>query len=270
MLETWPVTHVEVLEKGPERARIFVRLAGQRSRLDLTFSVYRSREAVDVAARMLWNEREARLKLVMPVGATTAVYEVPGARIERDASCGEVPGGRWVRASGERGTFGFASDAIYGFDLHQGALRASLVRASGYANHTPPVMGLWRPAVDCGELSFRFLINPGDGALPRLAQELEQPPAMLVVPASPGTWPRTGALAALAPASLQLLAIKRAEDGRGLVLRAQSFDSRPTRATLSWQGRHLDLGTVAPGTIATWRLTRTGDAWRARRATILE
>lgn len=270
VLETWPITHVEVLENGPLRARLFVRFAGARSRLDLTFSVYCGREAVDVSARMLWNEREARLKLVMPVGAKSAEYEVPGARITRDAACGEVPGGRWVRAHGVRGAFGFASDAIYGFDLHQGALRASLVRASGYASGSPPKLGLWRPAVDCGELTCRFLINPGDNALPRLAQELEQPPAMLVVPASPGAWPRTGTVVALAPASLQLLAIKRAEDGRGLVVRAQSFASRPTRATLTWQGRAIDLGTVAPGTIATWRLQQTRGAWRAVLTTILE
>ena len=270
VLESWPVTQVEVLEKGPERARIFVRLAGQRSRLDLILSLNRGREAVDVSARMLWNERGARLKLVMPAGANSAAFEVPGARIERDASCGEVPGGRWVRTSGERGTFGFASDAIYGFDIHAGALRASLVRASGYAFHAPPLLPAWRPAADCGELTFRFLINPGNSALPRLAQELEQPPVTLVVPAARGPWPRTGTLANLTPATIQLLAMKRAEDGHGVILRAQSFAGRPVRATLTWQGCPVDLGTVEPCRVATWRLLPSRGRWRAVRTTVLE
>ena len=72
-------------------------------------SLCRERDAVDVAARVLWDERAARLKLVMP-GADRAEFEVPGGTVER-GPCGEVPGGRWVRADGRRGRFGFASDA---------------------------------------------------------------------------------------------------------------------------------------------------------------
>ena len=78
-------------------------------------SLCRERDAVDVAARVLWDERAARLKLVMP-GADRAEFEVPGGTVER-GPCGEVPGGRWVRADGRRGRFGFASDALYCFDL---------------------------------------------------------------------------------------------------------------------------------------------------------
>jgi len=99
-----------------------------------------------VAARLFWNERSARLKLVMPVGATAALY------------C---------------------------FDLTQGALRATLVRASRYANDvkTAPDAEYRLPSTDVGEHRFRFVLTPGGQELPRYATELEmQPVAVTAAP----------------------------------------------------------------------------------------
>ncbi|MFA4945289.1 MAG: glycoside hydrolase family 38 C-terminal domain-containing protein [Lentisphaeria bacterium] len=269
VLERWRVTQVETIERGPERAALWVQLAGERSRIELTFQLCRGRDAVDVTARVLWNERQARLKLVMPVGATEAEFETPAARVCRKP-CGEVPGGRWVRVTGKAGKFGFASDALYGFDCFAGEFRATVARAAGYTQGRPTDFPAWRPAMDNGELKFRFLLNPGNAELPALAQWLEQPPVSLVVPAKAGKLPRSGSLAALSPATLQLLALKRAEDGRGLVLRVLETAGQECPATLEWLGQKLDLGGVAANRIATWRLRRKGSAWEAVRSSILE
>ncbi|MEI6085443.1 MAG: glycoside hydrolase family 38 [Verrucomicrobiota bacterium] len=264
--EQWQVTHVTTLESGPERALLWVRLAGKRSRIDLSFMLYRGRDAVDVSARVFWDDRSARLKLVMPAG-DRAEFEVPGGRVVRGPS-GEVPGGRWVRVLGKSGPFGFASDALYNFDCKNGEFRATVVRASRYGNDvkTPPDAELWRPAVDSGELRFRFLINPGNAALPALAQELEQPPVVLLVPAKPGKLPRTGSLATLTPATVQILALKKAEDGRGLILRVQETSGKACTPQFTWLGKKLKLGKLAGNAIASWRITRRG----ARQTSISE
>jgi alpha-mannosidase len=271
VLETWTVERADVLERGPERAALLVRFVGARSWIELTFRLYRDRDAVDVAARVLWNERAARLKLVFPAGAVEAEFDVPGATVRR-APCGEVPGGRWVRAFGKDGApvLGFASDALYGFDMARGALRASVVRASGYAYGTLPALPAWRPAVDCGELKFNFLLTPGGGDLPTRAATLEQPPVALLTAPSGGALARSGSLAALAPASLCLLAFKRASDGDGLVLRVQERGGRDTAATFTWLGKPLKLGTVRAGTIVTWRLKPGRRGWSAERVDIAE
>jgi alpha-mannosidase len=272
-LEHWPVVAVETLEHGPERALLWVRLAGQRSHLELSICLYRGREAVEVSARLLWNERSARLKLAMPLGAKQAEYETPAARVRR-TDRGEVPGGRWVRAFGSAGTFGFASDSLYCFDCDHGVLRASIARASGYAygsvDPKNPHQPIWRPSVDSGELKFRFLIHPGDRSLPQAAQTLEQPPVAVFSPAKPGKLPRTGSLAALQPASLQLLALKRAEDGKGVILRVQETAGHATPATLQWLGQKIDLGTVKGHSIATWRLLPQPRGCKATRTSIIE
>lgn len=269
ILEQWRIADLETLETGPERSQLWVRLAGKRSWIELTFHLYRGRDAVDVSARVLWNERYARLKLVMPVGAAEAEFDVPGARVTRKP-CGEVPGGRWVRTTGKSGPFGFASDSLYCFDCTDGALRATVVRASGYSHSAPPLMKAWRPAVDSGELKFRFLINPGDKALPFLAQALEQPPVALLVPAKTGPLPREGALASLSPPSLELLALKPAEDGNGLVLRVQETAGVTRAGTLTWLGQTISIGSVKANSLATWRLRKHGLKWTVKRTSITE
>lgn len=261
--ERWTVREVHTLERGPHRATLWVRLAGKRSRIDLTISLCAGRDAIDVAARVLWDERNARLKLVLPAGEE-AQFEVPGGSVRRGPA-GEVPGGRWVRVFGKNGpALGFASDALYSFDASGGALRPTVCRASRYAAETkadPDVP--WRPAVDAGELKFRFLLSPGGEDLPRLAEQLERPPVVLLVPASEGPLPRRGSLAELKPAGLKLLALVPQPDGRGALLRVQNTGDRTVVPRLAWQGEKLALAKLPAGRIGCWRLARTRRGWRA-------
>lgn len=260
--ERWTITEVELLERGPERAALWVRFAGRRSRIDLTFSVSRDRDAVDVAARVLLDDRSSRLKLVFPAGDKVD-YEVPGGVAHRGPA-GEVPGASWARVLDG---MGFASDALYNFDSGKGEFRATVARASRYANdvNTPADSELWRPAVDCGELKFRFLIAGAQADLPRLAEELEQPPVVTLVPPCKGTLKRTGSLAQLSPPSLRLLALKPAEDGRGFVLRAQAPPGLAANASLRWLGHKIALGELAGGQIVSWRLQASKGTWKCTR-----
>jgi alpha-mannosidase len=228
-----------------------VKLAAGHSELELKLSLWRGRNAVDVSARILWNERSARLKLAFNGAGKTAEFDVPGGSVVRPP-CGEVPGGRWVRS----GRLGFASDALYGFDLHNGALRATVCRASRYANDLRQTADEvpWLPAVDRGELKFKFLLTPDTANLPQLAAELERPPVALSVPPGPGRLPRTGSLMRLSPASLEVLAVKPAESGRGMVLRVKAKGA--CHAVLQWLGQEVGLGSVRRGEIATWRVSR--------------
>jgi alpha-mannosidase len=263
--EHWKITEVELLEEGPERAALWVRFAGKKSRIDLTFHVSRDRDVVDVSARVLIDDRSARLKLVFPAGDQVD-YEVPASVVRRGPS-GEVPGARWARVHGKNGGMGFASDALYNFDSEKGEFRATVARASRYANdvETPANAELWRPAVDCGELKFRFLVTDAKADLPRLAAELEQPPVLLTVPPGKGKHKRTGSLMELTPSSVRLLALKRAEDGRGFILRAQAAPGKVVKVSALWLGKKIQLGALNGGEIATWKLQSTKTGWKATR-----
>jgi alpha-mannosidase len=268
--EHWKITEVELLEEGPERAALWVRFAGKKSRIDLTFHVSRDRDVVDVSARVLIDDRSARLKLVFPAGDQVD-YEVP-ASVVRRGPAGEVPGARWARVHGKNCGMGFASDALYNFDSEKGEFRATVARASRYANdvETPANAELWRPAVDCGELKFRFLVTDANADLPRLAAELEQAPVVLTVPPGKGKHKRTGSLLEITPSSVRLLALKRAEDGPGFILRAQAAPGKTVKVSALWLGKKIQLGALNGGEIATWKLQSTKTGWKAMRLNLPE
>ncbi len=262
--ETWRVAALHVLEKGPWRTSLWVRMAGQRSRLDLTVRLYSDTDAVEVLARVFWDERLARLKLSFPVG-DRAEFEVPGGSVVR-GPCGEVPGGRWIRVPGSGGDgFGFVSDTLHNFDTKDGVLRATVARSSRFA-HTARILEdhPWQPAADSGELRFRFLLAPGGADLPRLAQQLEQPPVVLTVPAKPGKMPRAGSLMRVEPDNLRLLAFKPALDGRGWILRLQEMAGKPAQPRLTLLDQALTLDTIPPRRILSWRIQAQAQGYQAR------
>ncbi len=262
--EEWRITQIQTLEQGPHRSALWVRLAGLHSHVDLTIQLYRGRAAVDVQARVIFNERSARLKLIFPV-AGEAEFDVPGATVRR-GELGEVPGGRWVRIVKPVG-FGFASDSLYGFDCADGELRATVCRASRYANDvaTEAPDKLWQPAVDAGELKFRFLINDGGPDLQRLAEQLETPPVALTIPPAAAQQkpplPASGSLAQLKPASVQVLAIKRAEAGDGFIIQVQERGGKNARPSLVWCGQSLKPPAIKANQLACWKLRRSGKEW---------
>lgn len=262
--ERWTITAVELLEAGPERAALWVRFAGSRSRMDLTFHVSRGRDAVDISARVLIDDRSARLKLVFPAGDQVD-YDVPGSVVHRGPS-GEVPGGRWARVhpSGKLPGLGFASDALYNFDSSNREFRATVARASRYANDvpTPQSADPWRPAVDCGELKFRFVICPAAANLTQLAAQLERPPVVLTVSPAPGDSKRSGSLLSITPSSVHLLAL-RAVNETEWILRLQAGPKRVAKVTAVWLGRKLSLGRLRMHEIGTWRLSVRKGKWSA-------
>jgi alpha-mannosidase len=207
----------------------------------------------------MWDERAAVLKLVLPAGATEATYDVPGGTATRGA-VGEVPGGRWAVA----GDVGFASDALYGFDLAGGALRPTIARAAQFA-----ATETWdsaaepdAPVADVGEHRFRFVLAPGQDPahLQRLATELEHPPTVQAVPASAGRLPRQGGILNVRPSGLQVLAVKPAEDpaADSWVLRVRNPGSEPVSAEVETPRGIVPLGRVGGGQIATWIVERRG------------
>lgn len=266
----WKVKRVQVLEKGPVRAVLAVRLAGGHSEMDLEFSLYAGRDAVDVSARLLWNERSARLKMLMP-GAGRAIFDVPGAQIERTV-CGEVPGGRWVRVPMNGFDYGFASDSLYNFSLTEKGFQATVCRASRYANDvkTGPGEDAWNPAVDRGELKFKFLLTGDCSALRGMAAELERPPTVCHAPAGPGGLPRSGSFASIRGENLELIALKPANDGNGYVIRIQERGGRDADVCMQWLGKDLELGRIKAWRIVSWRLKMDGRIWKAAPCDIAE
>lgn len=267
----WTVVETKVLERGPLRAVLWVLLASGASRLELSFTVEHGSRHVSVAARLLWNERSARLKIIMPGAGAKARFEVPGGVVER-GSMGEVPGGRWVQAHAGKTPFVFASDALYNFDLKDEALRATVVRSTRYARNAPSGASdePWRPHLDLGEHRFQFSVGAVDVDAWALADRLEQPVNVLLTAPHDGTRKRSGSFAALS-SGVRLLALKPSNDRSGWVVRVQALGTkRSTAAHFTWLGQRLALGTLTAFEIASWKLTLVNKQWRVERINTAE
>lgn len=265
----WTVARTQILERGPHRAALWVELLAGRSRVELTFTLDGGARAVHVAARVFWADRSTRLKLVM-AGGDRAEYEVPGGTVHR-GPLGEVPGGRWVRVSGPRRAWLFASDALYNFDAKAGALRATIVRSSRYAWNATSGADVepWRPHTDLGEHRFNFTLGAADLDPWELADRLEAPVVALPThPHAPAS-PPPASLFALGP-GLRLLALKPAETAPGFVVRIQVTAGRPTPVTIKIARHTLRLGREPAGRIATWHLTPGDSGWSATRINAAE
>ncbi len=265
-LETLSITNMAVLESGPLRRVIWVQFGGKtvRSTVEVTFYIDQEASHIEMSIRAFLADRGARMKLVIPaLGANgEAEYSVPGGAVLRNP-CGEVPGGRWVRAGAGVHSVGFASNALYGYDTTNNELRATIARTTRYGSDVrrAPDEQPWQPCADLGEHVFRALLTSDWEALPRLAGELEEPLVTLTVPGREGKpWSKEGLIGLSEP--FHLLALTPHADGN-VRLRVQNTGEDSALAEIDWANRHLSLGRLEPGEIATWLLSlRDGKAVR--------
>jgi hypothetical protein len=67
-----------------------------------------------------------------------------------------------------------------------------------------------------------------------------------------------------------MLALKRAQDGDGFILRVRETTGQTVQATLRWLGREIALGLVRGNQIACWRVTPSARGWLASPTDLLE
>ncbi len=265
----WKIGSVQLLERGPERAALWVRLCNGGSWIELTFQLYRDDTAVVVRARAFWAEKAARLKLEFSAGGE-AEFEVPGGRIRR-SPCGEVPGGRWVRVGRRKQGFVFASDALYNFDLTESAFGATVVRSCRHtaSYRSTPAEQPWRPYMDLGEHLFQFALGSAGTDPAKLAQRLESPPMTMIAPAQAGSLGRMGGVLRLSE-GVQLLAFTSAVSVSGWLVRVQNTRLRSIAAAAVFLGTKLSFGRIAAGNILTVLLQANGETWNVTLVNALE
>lgn len=253
--EKWKRVEHQILETGPLRAKLWTRWRGKNSWLDLAFVITAGCPWLTVEGRLLWNERSARLKLIMPCAGETE-FDVPGGTMVRQAE-GQLPSGRWLRRVQEDRVTGFASDVLSDVDLSEDQLRITLARATRYANDVPtgPNEKLWQPAVDCGELKFQFCLF-GKGVSPdSVADSLLFPPAALISVPKKGALSSQGSFGHIHPESVCLLAAQKLSSGN-LRIRIQNRGINTSDCTLNLAGKSIKIKNLKPKEIRTMILDK--------------
>jgi alpha-mannosidase len=197
VVETWPIEAVARLEAGPLRRALWVRLGNGRSWVELTLRLWRDEPWLDVQIRSLLVERGRRIKLVLPIGAEDAVYEVPGGQVRRRGA-GDVPVTGAVRAQTAAGEVLFATNGPYAMDVLDGALRPTLGRCAPYASDVRGILTgtPWREAMDHGVMRCRAVLSHDPKAARVYALAQHRPPLALLVASHAGRLGRVGSIAA--------------------------------------------------------------------------
>lgn len=236
---------VRVIERGPVRTVVEALFSCGRSALAIRYKIPASdaeirARGIEVVVRVAWFERDRFLKLAVPTTMAGEVLAQTAYGVDRVERAGEeVCGHRWVALLSRDGRHALTlvNDSTYGFDVADGELRVSLLRAPAYAGHpvdeaTPIVrQDRFEPREDQGEHEFRFWMKAG-GARERLEAidresivQTEEPMALCAFPSGDGD-PLLAGLS-LGDQAVRLAALKMSEDGSRLIVRLFEPTGRP-------------------------------------------
>jgi alpha-mannosidase len=228
---------VQLIETGPLRAVIRVSRQWQSSKFVQDITLYANSDHVEVANDIDWHETHVLLKAAFPLAASSnkATYEIPYGTIERPTTRNnsweqakfEVPALRWADLGDDKHGFSLINESKYGYDCRGNVLRLSLLRSAIWPD----------PNADKGRHQFSYALYPHGGdwkaALTvRHGYEYNYKLQAMQVESHGGRLPASHSFVQVEPENLVLTALKKAEDGDGLILRFYEWAGKKTDAQI--------------------------------------
>ena len=210
---------IEVVEAGPLRGAVRVERRFRSSRIVQTYRLLSSSRRLDIETRADWHERQVLLRALFPLAVRSheATFETMYGAVKRpthrntswDEVRFEVCAHRFADLSEPGYGVALLNDGKYGYSAKDNVLGVSLLRSPLYPD----------PLADEGEHHFTYSLFPHPGGwtgagVAREAFALNSP----LVAVESGGVSEFGFVAARG-VELALGSLKRAEDGRGVILR---------------------------------------------------
>jgi len=232
------VDSVQLTEHDALRAVLRVTRHWQASTFVQDITVYDGLPRVDIVTDIDWHERHKLLKAGFPLAATSshATYEIPYGSIERPTTRNnsvetakfEVPALRWADLGDQQNGFSLINESKYGYDAKGNLLRLSLLRSPTWPD----------PEADQGHQHFSYALYPHSGTW-KEALTVRQGydfnyhlSAMQVLPHS-GKLPGSFSFLKTEPDNVVVTAMKKTEDGDGLVVRFYEWAGKQGNITLT-------------------------------------
>jgi alpha-mannosidase len=215
---------VTLTEHGPLRATIRVTRTWQSSKFVQDITLYTGADHAVVTNDFDWHERHILLKAAFPLAASGpfATYEIPYGTIERPTTRNnsvekakfEVPAMRWADLGDGQHGMSLINESKYGYDAAGNVLRLSLLRGATWPD----------PEADQGHHHFSYALYPHAGdwkqALSvRHGYNFNYRLKAMQVESHTGELPQQHSFAGIQNTNVVLTAMKRSEDGKGLVMR---------------------------------------------------
>ena len=228
-----PASSIVVRENGSYRATIEIKRQILSSPFTQQISLDHNSRRLDIRNEIDWQERKVLLKAAFPVDvlSPTATYEIQWGNVERpthqntswDWARFETAAQKWVDLS--EGDYGVSliNDCKYGHDIHGNTIRLTLLRGT-----TAP-----DPAADLGKHTFHIQSLPHQGSWDektiRQAYAVNNPLLVWEGKTVPENSADSFSLVAVDQPALVIETIKKAQDGKGLIIRL--YETRRSRGT---------------------------------------
>ena len=239
--------YVRCVERGPVRSAIRVKSRYQDSYITQEFRMYRELDAVEVKMDIDWREPQTMVKAVYPVrfNFRKPTYEIPYGYIEKSANGEEEPGQTWIDFTGahfvQNKMYGLAiaNDCRYSYSFNVDEMAVTLLKNSVYAHHDPKQLeeGEEYRYIEHGVQSMTYLLIPHEGTwregeVVRRAQELNQRPVTVPETFHKGKQPQKQSFLSVDAKEIVVSAMKEAEDGDGIIIRAYETMKHRTDAVI--------------------------------------
>jgi len=257
-----------ITEKGPLRTTVKVENKYNDCTLTQYFSLTAGKKSVEVKAKVDWHAKERMLKLEFPFNVENpkAFYEIPYGFIERPADGEEEPGQMWVSVNDGKEGFAVLNDNKYSSCIKENVLGLTVLRSKMYCDH-----GGERPEeadyTDLGEHTFSYAIMPMENDkmvdVVKASREFNEKTVNILENNHNGTLADTYEGVTVKGDSVVISALKRSEDGAGIVLRAFETTGKTVNAEISGGLLRKPLkAEFTPHSIKTFILPDNSDEWR--------
>ena len=230
---------VEVVETGPYRAAICFEWRYENSRLVQVVALEAGSDQLDFDSFIDWHEHDTLVKTAFPLDLLVreSTAEIQFGHVRRpahrntswDQARFETVMHRWVDLSEPDFGVAMLNDSKYGYDVVGSTLRLTVLKSPTYP---------W-PMADQGEHRFSYALVVHHGLLesdiPGRAEAYNLP--LKLVPGAAGNPAEAAPLLRLDGTGVTLEALKKSEDGAGMVVRLWETHGRATEAVL-----HLPAG----------------------------
>ena len=229
---------VTVVESGPIRATVKVVSRYNDSTLTQYFSLEEDSRKLSVRAEVDWHEKHKMLKIKWPMKVENpkAYYETPFGVIERPANNEEEPGLTWTAVKGSDRGFALINSDTYSSSVDGGTIYQTILRGTIYGDHGGPRTSESEFA-EQGKRKFEYALMPvGSSWAPVIREAKVLNKGLSHVRE---TW-HEGSLTShpygaisVSEENIMLSALKRSEDGKGLVIRLYETDGVKTDVSVS-------------------------------------
>ncbi len=263
--------YTRVMADGPVCRVVRQRATWGASAITLDIITYRAWDAVELRLEVDWQERHQQLRLEVPTGLAnvTVLAKAAGGVMPRPAHGEEEPCQDYVALqgtlAGDTYTVALLNAGSYSYEATGGRLRAIALRSAPFAHHDPATLPEHGGVSyqDQGRQVRRFWLVRGRGpaaglGLDRRADEAQTPAEYAQDSAHPGTAPWSRGYLSVAPDTVAVTALKRAEDSNDFILRVQEMTGCVGNCTITI-GEASVTHPLAPWELATLRLSVDAD-----------